>query len=760
LAAAALAAAALSTYAQDLTRRNVSEIRIQGLERISESQVRAQIETTLGEPYNPRAVARDIRRIFELGHFTTAKVDAQEQPDGLVLTYIVEEKRFIEEIRIMGNRRLDDGDIREVISWREGGPFVPAAYEDERDAILQLYEEKRFPNAKVDIVVEELAPTQVRVTYMIDEGGRARISSIEFEGNEAVSERRLRQIMQTSSKLWFIGGKYDARQFEEDLKNILREYANHGRLEARIAETRFTYSDGGSDLHILIRIDEGPEYAAESVGIEGNFVYGEDEIRELLEVTEGDVHDAGQVERDAELIEKGYWDSGYVQARVEARVTIDRDKKTTHVVHAIAEDELRYVREVRITGNTETRDEVIRREILLTPGERFDGTLWRASERRIENTRYFDTYRFNLGDLSPESPYADLLVDVEEGKTGFFNFGVGYSTEEKLGGYVEVEMDNFDITDFPTFTGAGQQFNARLSIGDVRNEYSIGFTDPEFLGYPFAFGVDLFNERYEYTGGLDYTEEDTGGQLRLGKMLSTNVGTRVALRYEDSEISDLPFFINPVFARERGESTTISFVWGISRNTIDITRDPSSGAKHEVFTQFAGLGGDNHFYKIEHDSTWYIPLRENRRWIFSWRTREGFVSEYGDSEFVPIQDRFFAGGTSTVRGYDQNDIGPQVREYFFFGEEERIGGELRLVENVELKYKIDDRFRLYGFVDAGGVWRTTSDFDLGDMKYGAGLGVGVDVPRLGPVRLDYGVAINPDDDQGSGRWHFVTGFRW
>ena len=146
--------------------------------------------------------------------------------------------------------------------------------------------------------------------------------------------------------------------------------------------------------------------------------------------------------------------------------------------------------------------------------------------------------------------------------------------------------------------------------------------------------------------------------------------------------------------------------------------------------------------------------------MLSLRHREGWANEYGSSDFIPMADRFFAGGTSTVRGYDQRDIGPTAHRYLWFGEEDRIGGSLQLVTNLEMKYKLTKQLRLYAFVDSGGVWEDAGDFDLGDVRHGAGLGFGVDIPRMGPIRVDYGIPLNADDDQGNGRLHLMTGFRF
>jgi outer membrane protein insertion porin family len=218
--------------------------------------------------------------------------------------------------------------------------------------------------------------------------------------------------------------------------------------------------------------------------------------------------------------------------------------------------------------------------------------------------------------------------------------------------------------------------------------------------------------------------------------------------------------LTPEWKRELVESSTIANSWSIERNTLDYHRDPSSGARHELIGTVAGLGGDNNFFRLEHDSSWYAPLDDEKKWVLSFRTREGWAQEYGSSEFVPLSERFFAGGTATIRGYDNRDVGPKVQRFINSRSKEAIGGKLRLVNNLELKYKVTKILRLYAFLDYGGVWREPEDFAPGDIRFGSGIGFGVDIPRIGPVRVDYGVPLNPDKDQGTGRIHLMTGFRF
>lgn len=751
---------AVPVFAQQFEGKTIREVRIDGLERVSEQLIRSQLEVQPGQTYNQVAISRDIRRLYDTTFFSSIKADATLSGDEVIVTYMVEEKRVISEIKIIGNDKLRDRAIRGVLGWREGDTFLEDGYNEEREAVLNLYQSKGIANTTVDIVVEEVGPSRVRITYVIDEGRKARIRSIAFEGNDALSDRQLRKGMQTKRRWWFIGGKYDEDKLEADLEGVLDKYGNHGRLEAEVAGTELAYSESGKGLDITIQVQEGPEYTVGTLETANNEVFDDDEIVDLLEVQAGDIHNKGQVEEDAQLVSKGYADSGYINATVTPQVTLDRDSKTTHIVHRVEEGDLKYVREIKITGNDVTRDEVVRREIFVVPGERFDGTLLEASKRRLESTEYYDAIRMSMEEVDDDDRFANLLIDVEEGRTGFWNFGAGYSTDDGFGGYTELRFDNFDITNWPSFSGGGQQFRIRLNLGQRRTEYNLSFTDPEFLGYPIVFGVDLFDESYEYEGGSDYTQESQGAQIRLGKVLSPYVTARTALSYRSINYSDLGTGPFSAYRPYIGGDVTISTIWGINRTTTDSRRDPSSGSSHDLQLELAGIGGDNNFWKLDHDSTWYWSIDEESKWVLSYRSRQGVGFPFGDSDVIPLSDRYFAGGTSTVRGYDSRDIGPKRPRYGFIGEDESVGGELRLVNNVEVKYKASKFFRLYGFIDAGGVWLEPSDFGFGDMRYSAGVGIGFDIPRMGPIRLDYGVPLNADEDQGSGRFHLQGGFRF
>ena len=748
-----------SAWAQNQNGQQVTAVKFQGLERVSAQVVESQLEVQVGQPLNVRAISRDIRRLYELGYFTNVKADSTVEGAGVAITYILEEKRVISEVKIIGNEKIKDRNIRGVITFREGESFVADAFGEERKSILDLYAAKGFANSQVDIIAEKVGPSRVRVIYDINEGKKARINSIALSGNDSLSKKKIKKLMVTKRKKWFLGGKYEEAKFEHDLRTILDEYGNYGRLEADISKTDILYTPNGRGMDITLHVQEGPEYTVNQLDVANNVVYDDGEAKEWIDVFEEDVHNKGQVEKDASNIESAYQESGYINATVTPQVTLDREAKTTHVTHNVREGDLKYIRQLDIAGNEVTKDEVIRRELLITPGDRYDGKLVDFSKRRLEGTRYFEGVRLFPLDVEGDDLFSDLRVDVEEGSVGTFNFGAGFSTEDGVSGFTELNVNNFDITNWPKFTGGGQQLKLRLNLGSQRDEYSLSFTDPEILGYPLAFGFDAYNESYRVNGGADYTEDKRGLQIRFGKVLSPYNTVRVNFGYALTDISELPFFINESVRRQRGETSTISTRWQFERSTVDRKVDTSEGANHLISLQLAAFG-DNEFYRLDHDSSWYFPFGEERNWVLSLRTREGYVAEWLGSDYVSLQDRMYAGGTTTVRGYDNRDIGPKEKEFIFFGKDFSVGGNLRWVTNTEMKYKVTDLLRVYGFFDTGGVWADASDFDFGDIKYSVGVGIGFDVPRMGPIRIDYGWPLNPDGDQGGGKLHMQTGLRF
>lgn len=762
---AALAAFSGSQAQEAAPHIVLDAVELKGLGGVSESLARAQIEIKPGDELDPRAVSRDIGRLMKLGFFKTAKAEYDEIAGRKVLTYTVEEEQTIREIRIVGNKKIKLRQIRSAIQWHEGLPFYREGYGEERDALLGLYRKKGFLNTTVEIIVEPIAPSEVRITYAIDEGKKARISQITFRGNEALSRRKLKKIVKTREAFLFLGGRYDQDKFENDLLKVITAYGDVGRLDAKIASTEFDYSANGKKLKIDVNLDEGPEYRVGTLDLADNFVYRDDELLGLVKVKPGDVHNKSQVAADAAAMGKLYRDSGYVNAEVAPQVTLNREKHTTAVSHRVHEDELKYLREVRITGNSVTRDDVVRRQVLLKPGERFDGSLFEASQRRLDASQYFEATRLRKDDVKENDRFTNLLVDVDEGKTGNFNFGAAFNTDTGLGGFGELRLNNFDITDWPTFTGGGQILAANAFLGTERSSYRLGLTDPEFFGYPFSLGVEVFDESFTGTGSSNFTTETTGATVRLGKRLSLYNSASLDISFNDTTLENLDTFVDPGLRELEDPGSTFSLTFGLNRNTSNSLRNPTAGGDHAIYLETAGLGFDNDFVGLNHDSTWYYGVKRWDRIAFSLRTREGILFPFGDKQYAPINSRYFAGGGSTLRGYDFRAVGPRADTFHIENgvvsvRDESVGGELRLLQSFEAKYRLTDILRLYAFIDSGAVFFKPEDFDIGEFKFSTGLGLGIDVPFLGPIRVDYGFPLNPNSDQGHGQLHLQSSVKF
>ncbi len=752
----------MSVYAQleEYEGKEIVSVQVKGLERINEQVILGQVETKAGQNLNSRAIARDLRRIYGLGYFTKVDVEVSSEGSGVKVVFVVEEERRISDVKIIGCKKIKPRAIEPNLKQKRGASFIPELCEEDRKTIINMYQNKGYANTKVDIITEKIDPGLVRIIYSIDEGKKARIKEIEIEGNSALSDRQIKKAMKTRPAWWFLGGKYDETKFENDLENVVNKYGDYGYLDAKVTHTDVLYTDGGKKLKIKLYVEEGDQYKVNSIQYANNMVFDTEELEKDIKVKPGDIHNKGQVAKDAQTLELRYRDSGYVDATVTPQVSKDEQNKTTNIAYNISEGELKYIKQIDITGNEVTQDDVIRRNIIIKPGERYDGSAIEMSRLRLENTDYFDKVRITLTDDDIDPRYSNLLVDVEEGKTNSFLFGAGYSTDEGVGGFAQLRLRNFDITNWPNFSGGGQQFSARVHIGDRRDRYNISFTDPEIFGYPISLGVDLYNESYWVRGGADYRENQAGGQIRFGKSLSLYNTARLAFRVEDVDISDLPWFINEEIRRQTENSTTVSTILSLERNTLDRPRDPSKGINAILSSEVAGFGGDNNFVKLQFDLSWFKALDKENKWVLMLRTREGWMTDYGDSDYIPLIYRFYAGGTTTVRGYKYRDIGPKIREYGWFGDWIAEGGNLRLINNLELKYKLTNIVRLYTFLDMGGVWKEEDDIDLSDLKYSAGLGIGAEIPRFGPIRVDYGIPLNPDDDQGGSRLHLTTGLQF
>ncbi len=734
--------------AQGGSHTTVTEVLLTGNRSVSDQLIRSQLRVRPGRPYDASAVQRDIRRLFELGYFSDIKADVRETGAGVTVEYIFTERKIIRDVVIVGNRYVRDEDLEAFVKIRAGETYIPGSYERDQENIVALYRQRGFAAASVDVRVREISPTEVELIYTVNEGLKVRVRRITILGNAAVSERTLRRAMKTRPPiLRLFGGMYHDEVFRQDLTRLLDEYANHGRIDAQIEETRVEFVPPKNNrVDLTIVVTEGPEYVVDRIAVDGNQVYDAGPLLGLTRSVVGQTYNKSQVETDSGEIEAHYSDRGYILSTVTPRLDIDRAQHTIGVTHSVQERELMYVGRILVRGNVKTKDEVIRRELSIHPGDRFDGTKLRASRDRVMRTDYFTEVQITTEPTDAPN-HRDLVYLVEEQRTGQFNFGAGFSTNDAVVGQVSVSQSNFDITNPPTFTGAGQRLVATAAPGTVFSSYRLSFTEPYLWGNPVSGGFDLFLLNREFR---QYDQDTMGFSLRLGKRLTDFTRASVGYTYQTVDIDDVDLDAPQVIRDEEGSTTKSSISLGYVTDTRDSIRFPSRGYLHRGSIEFAGLGGDSEFTKLQQESTYFWPVPWREEWTFMVRVEEGIAFEHGDEDTVPLFDRFFAGGSGTVRGYEFREVGPRVLG-------DPIGGELLLDGTFELGIPLFPIVRWFTWFDWGQVWSEPGDFPDPEPNTSIGLGIGLITP-LGPMRFDYGIPLNADDDQGNGKFHVSTGF--
>ncbi len=740
---------------QEAPISTVTAIEVRGNKAISGNTVISKMKTRVGQPYQENVASDDIKRLFLLGYFSDIKIDTEPYKDGLKVIVTVEERPIIEKIIFSGIRRIavKDEKIKESLKSKEGQCVDYPSLAEDIKTLRKMYEKIGYSQVQIDYRVDTGAQIgKVTVTFQITEGKRIKIRSIDVQGNAAIPDKQILRVMKTKRAWLFNAGAYKEDVLQEDMDRIRAFYKKKGFADIEV-EHQVRTDSHKPNLYIVVTVKEGKRYYVGTVTLDGNRDVARGVLLAVLkECVSGKVFSDETMQRDIMSLQSAYFDRGYISAQVQEATALNPDTGRVDIVYKISENEITFVDKIKIRGNVKTRDIVIRRELRIRPGDRFDGEKLRRSKERLQNLGFFEEVSYDTEDTSTEAK-KDLIVDVKETKTGSFSFGGGYSTVDQLVGFVEIEQKNFDWRNFPYFTGAGQDLKLRSSFGTVSSGFDLSFTEPWLFDYPIAFGFDAYKRQREREEdiGYGYDEDITGGDLRLGKQLTEYINGNITYRFDTIEISNIVEDASADLKKEVGTNNVSSMTFGATFDSRDNVFDTTKGDILSGSMQVAGgtFGGDKDFYKFFGRYSHYFPLIN--RSSLEVRGRIGLADAYGDSTYIPIFDRFFSGGAYTVRGYNERKLGPIDP-----ASEDPLGGNSMLVANIEYTYPILDFLKAAVFYDAGNVWSGVGDIDAGDLYSGVGLGVRIKTP-VGPIMLDYGIPLDKEpgeDDKGSGKFHF------
>ncbi|MBF0169760.1 MAG: outer membrane protein assembly factor BamA [Nitrospinae bacterium] len=736
-----------SAYALDYFK-NIKDIRVVGIERADQNTVRYYIHSKKGDVYNADTVAEDIRRLYKLGFFDDISLDLVEETDGLVLTYLFAEKPFIRQIKLEGISEIKDKEILLRVKTQKGTFFRQDLIPWDETRIQQVYRNKGFYFTDVKTVVRRLPDNLVDVDFLIDEGKKINVARIDFRDATRFSPQTLRGQIETSAVSWssFLSdsGAYKKNALKTDLLKLESYYHDHGYIKARFDDPEVEIDKEWRSIYITFPLTEGEQYRVGDITVQGDDIYTEEELREKLTLVKGDVFNKTQFRQDIFAITDLYAQKGYAYANVIPQLDINEGDKLVNIAVRTEKGRKIYIGAITITGNEETRDRIIRRQFRLQEGELFDSAKLRRSRERINQLGFFNSVDIEQRSAAEEDT-VDIETKVDEMNTGQISFAVGYSSVESVLVQGSVKWKNLD--------GRGQEFGVTVDHSARRDDYSLNFTEPAIFDREILGGIDLYNKTYEYDA---YKSVTTGGSLRLGRSLSEYIWAKLGYKYELAEVQILNRdTASSYLLLQEGRLTTGSLFPSLTYDSRNDPYSPDQGTKLYLYAEGSGFGGDARFYRLIGEWSNYQHLWNE--FIGMGHLKIGRAAGY-EGKPLPITERFFMGGPSSLRGFTIRDIGPKdIRG-------EAIGGEASLLLNVELQYRFTRFFRGFLFYDRGNVYgdndevgNTTDQlYDLENMRHSWGFGVHFFSP-IGPITMAYGFKLDQREGESPNEFHFTIG---
>ena len=755
---AAMAAPSVSTAAAPAPSAEVprpwviGDIKATGLVNVKLSTIKGQIKAKKGDLYDRPDLDRDIQSLLGLGEFERvgAELTLMDKPvpdsfkkvagadHEVVLTFTIKEKPIISKINFSGQKKLSKGTLSDELSIKTSDPYDRFKVEEDLAKLVDKYHEKGFLDAAVTFEVKTDTPaSKVEVTFNVVEREKSRIELVEISGVKAFKPKHLLGLMKNERKKVFF-----EKDLPEDLKKIETEYKDNGYLDVKLSTPLVTLSADKTRINIAIGVDEGRSYRFGETAFSGYIVFKSSEVTKTISYKRGKVFSQEKFEETIRGVQEMYADVGRLRARVNAIKTFNPKTDQMDVRYEIVEGPLSYVDHVDVDGNKSTKTYVIKREVVVKPGDRFSASRVRKSREKIMNLGFMDNVDVDLQPSPVDPDKVDLTFDVSEGKPGMLTAGAAYSSVDGLIGTLSLKHMNL--------FGRAQTASLQWSFGKRVQDYSLSWTTPWVGDHPTSLGFDIFHTRRinPYQGDLNaYTERRTGVSARLGPRFSEDK-YQLNLSYTIQQVTIEGIDPNTNFLGTLTPGTSIQSLAGaeFARDTRDSIWDPTRGTRNAVGATISGgpLLGDISFFKPTFSNQGHVTLyRVEDDWPFvlSLYNRGGYITPFGNSRVVTIQDRFYVGGQDSLRGYS-----PSGEAGF------PSGGTVYDVANLELGFPVAREHhktivKIVVFTDAGSSWNTFHDVtdrfgsEVQDLKADVGVGLRFVTPAF-PIRLDYGYGLN------------------
>ena len=718
----------------------VQAIEVEGVRRMEPDVVLLRIRTKRGSRVDRRIIREDIRTIMETGYFRQVVVEALPVAGGVKIVYHVEERPTIREVRYEGIKELKEKDLQEAVTIRTNTFLNIGILKDNVEKIRKLYANEGYFRANVNYEIEPQEHNQVNVVFKIQENEEIKIRRVMFLGNSEFSDKKLRKIIETRKKslLSFItsAGSYKEDVLRDDVARLTLWYLDHGYLQFSVEPPLTLSTEDG--MYVFFIVEEGEAYTVASTQWENATEEEQSILARMRRLLPGQLFSRERLQKDITAMTDYYADQGYAFAEIVPLYFPDEQNLTVDVIYRVHQGRQYHFGDIRIAGNTKTRDKVIRRQLAVIEGDLYSSSMARFSKTEVERLGYFEGVNITT-EPGSEPDLLDVVVSVKEGQTGTLSGGAGFSSTDQFILMASITQSNL--------FGRGQVLSLNAEVGGTRQNISLSFTEPWLFDIPLSAGFDVFSTERIY---LDFTRRSLGGAVRLGYGFLRYVRGNVMYKYEDVEVKDVSQLASITLKAEEGRSKVSSVTFSVVHNTLDNPMYPSKGFLNVGMAEFAGtvFGGNTDFVKFQLDTGVYLPIIWGT--TLHLRTRAGWGDGLGGDR-LPLFERYFVGGISTVRGYDVRSLGPEVDGVL-------IGGNKDLIFNVEYIFPIAPSLRLRGlvFFDAGNAFSEDESIRFQNLRLSAGGGFRWFSP-MGPLTFVLGFPLDRQEGEDPSAVQFSIG---
>jgi outer membrane protein insertion porin family len=776
---------ALPASETDLARGlPIVAIEVLGNRRVTKEDVKSYLREKVGQPFSPDALSKDVRELWGSGFFDDVEVDLERSDAGVTLRFTVRERSNIAKVDFDGNDEIDDDDLKEAVEIKENTVLSYPAIQRSIQKIRDMYAEKGYFLAEAKAEVVPQRNNEVNVRFVVTEHNQVSVRRVTFIGNDGISSEELRATMFTgaSSFLSFgSGGPFRQDAFERDIAVISALYYDRGYLSVQISTPRVMLTPDRNGIEVSITIDEGPRYKIRQFRVyekgpddrEVEPLEGRRHLRNMVRAKPGDYFNRAELLEDLNAIRTMYHDAGYANVEANPETKLDPDTHEVDVIVPIVRGPIVYFERIEISGNTKTRDKVIRREMEIEEGKKYSESLLERSRQRITALGYFERVDISTAEGSaPDKLRA--IVEVSERPTGTFQVGAGFSSIENFIATAQVQQANL--------FGNGQSLALNAQLSGLRQLVNLRFFEPYFLDSRFNFQLELFQQLRAYA---DFSQSSLGGDITWGyPIIEPELQVSLTYTAEVDKVSTEPtttffgtasavsLFQSLPLANLFNDGFTSSLRPAITFDTRDNRLFPTKGIYLRLSTELAteALGSHNEFWRNRFTGRYFYPLGAG---IVIKLNQEAGIVTSPSPDGVPIFARFFLGGIFDIRGFRFRTVGPRMPLTSITDPNSlpipngaNIGGNVEYYQNLELEFPIVDAVGIRGviFTDAGNAWNTERIYcnaaggsntgyavtnpcfsfpgDLLNLRTSWGFGIRWFSP-LGPLRFEWGFPFKP-----------------